>query len=230
MDHKIYLVTMKSLQNDHVGERMKYMEAEALIPEGEPLPERSYTWLKREDDALRIQQWRDALKVRMDLLNSIGISIPPTKYGDDVSEYRRYSGYQDPTFACTGSQLLEIMDVDDTITVKSSAKLAADSYEGLISRLVSVAEKLENMEIPNPSEPPSHVYNEKCDVHISGNMLSTYNETLLLEDSCSDELQKALNKGWRIIACCPQSQRRPDYILGRYNPDLPIDGQAERRS
>lgn len=41
-------------------------------------------------------------------------------------------------------------------------------------------------------------------------------EVTWLEDCCTEELQKSLNDGWRIIAVCPpNSQRRPDYILGR---------------
>lgn len=61
-------------------------------------------------------------------------------------------------------------------------------------------------------------YNEKCTVHMPGQALATYNEVMLLEDSCSDELQRQLDNGWRIITACPQPDaRRPDYILGRFN-------------
>jgi hypothetical protein len=38
----------------------------------------------------------------------------------------------------------------------------------------------------------------------------------VLEDACTDRLQLELDDGWRILAVCPpNSQRRPDYILGR---------------
>ncbi len=71
--------------------------------------------------------------------------------------------------------------------------------------------------------------NQKCDVHIGGGLLMTVNETLLLEDSCTDNLQKELNSGWRILAVNVQNDgRRPDYVLGRYNPELVIDGSAKR--
>lgn len=76
-----------------------------------------------------------------------------------------------------------------------------------------------------PSGPSeiSH-YNEVVNVHTPGNALSMYNRTMLLQDSCTDGLQDCLNKGWRILAICPQpDQRRPDYILGRYDQgDLDI--------
>lgn len=53
-------------------------------------------------------------------------------------------------------------------------------------------------------------------VHLPSMDLLMINETLLLEDSCTDSLQKNLDDGWGIIACIPRpGQRRPDYILGR---------------
>lgn len=80
------------------------------------------------------------------------------------------------------------------------------------------------------TESPSQLFNSKIEVHMPGNALATYNETLLLEDACTDKLQGALREGWRMIAVCPQpSQRRPDYVLGRYNPNE-VPEMAERRS
>ncbi|WVR18126.1 hypothetical protein JXVLWARM_CDS_0075 [Burkholderia phage Bm1] len=68
--------------------------------------------------------------------------------------------------------------------------------------------------------PARDEFNHKVEVHMPGQALSNYNETMLLEDSCTDALQSVLDKGWRIIAACPQpDSRRPDYILGRFNPE-----------
>lgn len=73
------------------------------------------------------------------------------------------------------------------------------------------------------------VYNTKCDVHMPGQALASYNEIKLLEDSCTDVLQATLASGWRLIAACPQpDQRRPDYILGRFNPEYDGHGSAVR--
>lgn len=73
-------------------------------------------------------------------------------------------------------------------------------------------------------------YNQKCDVHMPGQALSTFNELMLAEDKCSDELQAHLDDGWRIIAVCPQpNQRRPDYILGRFNPKHTSDSSPAHR-
>ena len=53
-------------------------------------------------------------------------------------------------------------------------------------------------------------------IHIPNVGLLAMNEVELLEDACTDNLQYYLDDGWRIIAVCPpNSQRRPDYILGR---------------
>lgn len=45
--------------------------------------------------------------------------------------------------------------------------------------------------------------------------LLAVDEVTLMEDCCTDRLQEKLNEGWRILAICPTTTRRPDYILGR---------------
>ena len=63
-------------------------------------------------------------------------------------------------------------------------------------------------------------FNQKVNVHVGGGLIVTYNDLKLMEDICTDMLQNELNDGWRIIAVCVQpEQRRPDYILGRFNPE-----------
>ena len=59
------------------------------------------------------------------------------------------------------------------------------------------------------------LFNEKCQQEQPGPNLMSVEETMLKEDCCTDELQEALSNGWRILAVCPQPQRRPDYVLGR---------------
>lgn len=93
-----------------------------------------------------------------------------------------------------------------------------------------LAQKL--ISLPGLNQQQENYFNQKCEVHIPGPALTNYNDLLLAEDICTDELQRHLNNGWRIIAACPQpSQRRPDYILGRYNPDIVVENKynAERR-
>lgn len=76
-----------------------------------------------------------------------------------------------------------------------------------------------------------HTFNQKVNVHVGGGLIVTYNDLKLLENACTDAVQTALNNGWRIIAVCVQpDSRRPDYVLGRYNPELEVafKEQADR--
>jgi len=57
---------------------------------------------------------------------------------------------------------------------------------------------------------------EVVHVHLPNLGLLSMNEVVLLEDACTDELQRTLDDGYRIICVCPPAgTRRPDYILGR---------------
>lgn len=255
---KIYLVTMKNLPNDYISQRMRYMAAEAKWerehggmahppapvmsnddPQTPPTPPfgppvRDSSWIQKDKDEIALLNWRVALQNRIELLLKIGITIQPgkTQVDEDAAdfEYRKWAHMDTPTFACVGEQLLQIMEVDDSVTVKSAAPVAADTYEGLVERLEKVIQKMESIDIPDPAAPPEHIYNQHCEVHLPGNLLATYNETLLLEDSCTDALQSALAEGWRIMAVCPQSQRRPDYIMGRFNPTMDLGVSAKRHA
>ena len=59
------------------------------------------------------------------------------------------------------------------------------------------------------------LFNEMTSSEQPSPSLLNVDETLLMEDACTDALQENLNNGWRILAVCPQPQRRPDYVLGR---------------
>ena len=91
------------------------------------------------------------------------------------------------------------------------------TVESKVERLVATADSM------------SKNFNTKCDVHVGGGLIATFNEVCLKSDTCTDELQGTLAEGWRVIAVCVQpDQRRPDYILGRYNPSLEINLGAKR--
>lgn len=105
-------------------------------------------------------------------------------------------------------------------TVKVSKKVVDETL--VISKLSEVLriieDKLETIE--RVSENISKVtFNQKCNVHIGGGLIAQINRLKLMEDCCTDELQQQLNVGWRIISVNVQAdQRRPDYVLGRYDP------------
>lgn len=53
-------------------------------------------------------------------------------------------------------------------------------------------------------------------VHLPNVGLLSVEEVMVLEDACTDELQRHLDDQWRILCVCPpNSARRPDYVLGR---------------
>ena len=103
------------------------------------------------------------------------------------------------------------------------------TIDGALAQFNLMAQKLLGM--PGLQSAASPQFNERVQVHMPGQALSTYNEVLLLEDHCSDALQGKLNDGWRIIAACPQpDQCRPDYILGRFNPEFDArEGASAKR-
>ena len=83
--------------------------------------------------------------------------------------------------------------------VKSEVDVAS-MIEASVSRSVEAIGKL---------------FNEKTSSEQPGPSLLNVDETMLMEDACTNALQENLDNGWRILAVCPQPQRRPDYVLGR---------------
>lgn len=95
----------------------------------------------------------------------------------------------------------------------------ATDLSGVMRKFNRMAARLLSLPGLQHTETTHTAQNERCHVHMPGQALATYNEVLLMENTCSDELQTALDKGWRMIAACPQpDSRRPDYVLGRFNP------------
>lgn len=53
-------------------------------------------------------------------------------------------------------------------------------------------------------------------VHVPSFGLMMIRDVEVLEDACTNELQRRLDEGWRLLCVCPPlDKRRPDYILGR---------------
>lgn len=85
------------------------------------------------------------------------------------------------------------------------------TYDSILNMAEKVLEKMKNIEKMN-----EQLFNRKVEVHVPGNSLLKIDEIEVLQDACTDEIQRHLSKGWRILSVCPQpDQRRPDYILGR---------------
>lgn len=109
-----------------------------------------------------------------------------------------------------GSKTIELnVAIEDFSTelIKQNLELMQKQYEQLKEFSIGV-EQL--------------AFNQKSNAPVSDTFLHSADTILLLEDCCSDELQRALNAGWRIISVTPQpNQRRPDYILGKATGDKP---------
>lgn len=75
---------------------------------------------------------------------------------------------------------------------------------------------LMNKQFEQLSKYSTQTFNEKVGVPNYDSTMLKMNQMMLLEDCCTDYLQEALRRGWRIISVSPQpDQRRPDYVLGK---------------
>jgi hypothetical protein len=156
--------------------------------------------------------WCEKVLKTSALLEPYGITHDPDKLA--AGEY--YNIFPTMELILTPDQYVEL--VIKGVELAPPTEVLNPSLNGSLP-FIKAVEKLEK--IIDGVETKDDVYNNRCEVHMPGQALSTYNETLLLEDACTDALQEELRKGWSIIAACPQpDQRRPDYILGRWNPDL----------
>jgi hypothetical protein len=103
------------------------------------------------------------------------------------------------------------------VKFRGMPKTVEKDYASVIEQIVAIQEKFENA---LKSFDQQVEFNQKCDVHVSNLGLLNINQLGYAVDYCTEALQDQLNKGWRIIACCVQPDgRRPDYVMGRYNPD-----------
>lgn len=156
------------------------------------------------------------LTERRNALSQTGVEIP-VDAGDDELCSR-------PSFVVSADQLLTLMKLKQEPTIEHELTIG-DSMDGIAQRMEKIVEKLERVPTGNSE------YNEKCEVHMPGNALMTFNHTMLLQDACTDALQEAIDAGWRIICAQPMpDQRRPDYILGRFNPAHIPSGKGAIRS
>lgn len=125
-------------------------------------------------------------------------------------------------------ELLEIVmnkvqfDLVSTKTLKVSFT-PNEAMDALYQQTTAMAERFSEQ----LTRMSANTFNQKCNVHSGSVSLQEYNQMLLLEDPCTDMVQRHLNDGWRIIAVCVQpDQRRPDYVLGK-KVEFP-DSEAKR--
>ena len=158
--------------------------------------------------------WASLYKSQYPDLSSFKITIPVEEYVELFYEY--------------GKSIH--MNIVDRIEIPYKQKVLSDTDNientmKLIQQSVTLFEK----QMEGLKEISSHHYNLKCNSPLADNYLMSVNQTMLLEDCCSDYLQKHLLEGWRIISICNQpNQRRPDYILGKVIPADEVKSSALR--
>ena len=69
---------------------------------------------------------------------------------------------------------------------------------------------------PKPPTPAAQAVNHSTTVvSVANHNLFEVTKVTWMENTCTEELQRMLDAGWRILAVCPSNDaRRPDYILG----------------
>ena len=149
---------------------------------------------------------------------------PEWCWGDD-SEQKK--AMQTEALAAVGVQ-----EIDGRVicTAEQALELVSTGYSGnyfnvkdTIKPIFEVPDQLDIKELIGAviektvkSVTDYQLFNRKCQQEQPSNNLLNINQTILLEDSCTDNLQMHFADGWRILAIQPQpNQRRPDYILGR---------------
>jgi len=118
----------------------------------------------------------------------------------------------------TGDQYITWVLSGEEGKVVSEAFITEDHYIRTLERMEHLAAKMETFASSFGATGNAH-FNERVEVYTPGMGLMLFNSVMLAEDACTDALQTHLDQGWKIIAACPQpNQRRPDFILGRYDP------------
>lgn len=169
-----------------------------------------------------IYSCKSAAEFENKLLPYRKLSYIQFKEGEQYEEGKHYYyPFAQTKYVLSAPQVIELTLKKIPFTVQREVKVDVD----ITKQLIDLAER----PIKLTQEGGGNTYNTRCEVHMPGQALSLYNEVQLLEDCCTDQLQSSLASGWRIIAACPQpDQRRPDYILGRYNPKIEKCDSADR--
>lgn len=106
-------------------------------------------------------------------------------------------------------------DIEKVVDLIGPVEVTGRMTPWITNQLFDISERLQRLEVQQ-IETHSQTFNQRVNVHVPGLGLLLLNEIKVMEDACTDNIQKELNAGWRIVAVCPQpDSRRPDYILGR---------------
>jgi hypothetical protein len=166
-----------------------------------------------EDEEKKAREKAAKVEKRRVALEKVGITVDATDLSKSI------------TLSLTEMQLADLMVLGESLTVSSSFDVAANPVMRAAEVIEAAARKLDAF--ANSVPDVNAQYNERVEVYTPGMGLMLFNRVMLLQDACSDALQSEMDNGWRIVAACPQpDQRRPDYILGRYDPAYALESGA----
>lgn len=132
----------------------------------------------------------------------------------------QYEDYIDVKFAMKDSNQLR----SDSVFKLNVTVSASNIFNVIETHTALIAKQFDQL-----TQLSKQTFNEKVNVPNMDAFISKINQTMLLEDCCTDYLQSHLIKGWRIIAICPQpNQRRPDYVLGKILDEEELRSSALR--
>lgn len=150
-------------------------------------------------DATQVDSWNGnayiaAEYAMVDIIQQLGVTPEDSPHGIYVKSVKL---------------LMEVGDPMEAI------RAATDKMEAAAARFIDQASVYD---FNGKEEISGGGWNEHTQSPVSGHHLAHVNELTLCENFCTDALQSLLSEGWRIMAVCPQEARRPDYVLGRFNP------------
>lgn len=121
------------------------------------------------------------------------------------------------------TRLLAILDANIEIDIEPASSYLMKTE--LKDRLAGLARAL-GTKASDIDEGEKYRYGADVVIHMANFTLMGIKFVKVMEDACTDDLQEALNHGWVILAICPpNSQRRPDYVLGRTDAAPEINGK-----
>jgi hypothetical protein len=117
-----------------------------------------------------------------------------------------------------------VVNLDQLVVLLDATGLTADisPYKacGFFSKL-GLEERLKALEADGYLVKQQLLSGSVVQVHVPNFSLLNINSVAVLEDACTSYLQAKLDEGWRILAVCPpMSERRPTYIMGRFDPSM----------
>lgn len=177
------------------------------------------------DDADAEQKKLEIINRRISALNSVGYEL-------DEEELKTFGRYGTNSVLLNELSLLDLMtSIPDEIESVKQVRTGTRTSD-IISAINQASERFERMAKGSENQHDGERnwdrswgayysgHNDHTNTHISNNVMTSFNQVMLMEDACTDALKVNLNEGWRIVAVCPQAARRPDYILGKFNPDF----------